>query len=166
MADQIAGIRFWIWHGNNEYMTFNNFTFKPRIELKSDSTNVATSSTEYNNIFADYIQYNSLIQELPTATRTGYTFDGWYTQANGGTKVNVGDRLLYSDWNLNNTDQTLYAHWTINKYKLMYENEFDFDNFKFSMANPPVTNTNSPITINEHENSIQFTSQKSRRSYR
>ena len=28
------------------------------------------------------------------------------------------------------------------------------------MANPPVTNTNSPITINEHENSIQFTSQK------
>ena len=160
MADQIAGIRFWIWHGNNEYMTFNNFTFKPRIELKSDSTNVATSSTEYNNIFADYMQYNTLIQELPTATRTGYTFDGWYTQANGGTKVNVGDRLLYSDWNLNNTDQTLYAHWTINKYKLMYENEFDFDNFKFSMANPPVTNTNSPITINEHENSIQFTSQK------
>ncbi len=160
MADQIAGIRFWIWHGYNEYMTFNNFTFKPRIELKSDSTTVATSSTEYNNIFADYIQYNTLIQELPTATRTGYTFDGWYTQANGGTKVKVGDRLLYSDWNLNNTSQTLYAHWTINKYKLMYENEFDFDNFKFSMANPPVTNTNSPITINEHENSIQFTSQK------
>ena len=160
MADQIAGIRFWIWHGYNEYMTFNNFTFKPRIELKSDSTTVATSSTEYNNIFADYMQYNTHIQELPTATRTGYTFDGWYTQANGGTKVNVGDRLLYSDWNLNNTSQTLYAHWTINKYKLMYENEFDFDNFKFSMANPPVTNTNSPITINEHENSIQFTSQK------
>ena len=157
-----AGYRFWIWHndGAGSYMTFNNYTFKPRIELKSDSTTVPTSSTEYNNIFADYIQYNTLIQELPTPTRTGYTFDGWYTQANGGTKVKVGDRLLYSDWNLNNTSQTLYAHWTINKYKLMYENEFDFDNFKFSMANPPVTNTNSPITINEHENSIQFTSQK------
>ena len=157
-----AGYRFWIWHndGAGSYMTFNNYTFKPRIELKSDSTTVPTSSTEYNNIFADYMQYNTHIQELPTATRTGYTFDGWYTQANGGTKVNVGDRLLYSDWNLNNTSQTLYAHWTINKYKLMYENEFDFDNFKFSMANPPVTNTNSPITINEHENSIQFTSQK------
>ena len=157
-----AGYRFWIWHndGAGSYMTFNNYTFKPRIELKSDSTTVPTSSTEYNNIFADYMQYNTHIQELPTPTRTGYTFDGWYTQANGGTKLNVGDRLLYSDWNLNNTDQTLYAHWTINKYKLMYENEFDFDNFKFSMANPPVTNTNSPITINEHENSIQFTSQK------
>ena len=157
-----AGYRFWIWHndGAGSYMTFNNYTFKPRIELKSDSTTVPTSTTEYNNIFADYIQYNTLIQELPTPTRTGYTFDGWYTQANGGTKVKVGDRLLYSDWNLNNTSQTLYAHWTINKYKLMYENEFDFDNFKFSMANPPVTNTNSPITINEHENSIQFTSRK------
>ena len=157
-----AGYRFWIWHndGAGSYMTFNNYTFKPRIELKSDSTTVPTSSTEYNNIFADYMQYNTHIQELPTPTRTGYTFDGWYTQANGGTKVKVGDRLLYSDWNLNNTSQTLYAHWTINKYKLMYENEFDFDNFKFSMANPPVTNTNSPITINEHENSIQFTSRK------
>ena len=107
MADQIAGIRFWIWHGYNEYMTFNNFTFKPRIELKSDSTTVPTENTEYNNIFADYMQYNTHIQELPTPTRTGYTFDGWYTQANGGTKVKVGDRLLYSDWNLNNTSQTL-----------------------------------------------------------
>ena len=162
LANQITGIRFWIWSSVNgtSYATYDNLIVRPRVELKSSSTNVPTSTTEYNNIFADYIQYNTLIQELPTPTRTGYTFDGWYTQANGGTKVKVGDRLLYSDWNLNNTSQTLYAHWTINKYKLMYENEFDFDNFKFSMANPPVTNTNSPITINEHENSIQFTSRK------
>ena len=159
IANKLAGIRFWVWYSSDAgaYNTYNNFKFKPRIEKVSDSTDY---SGEYNNIFADYMQYNTLIQELPTATRTGYTFDGWYTQANGGTKVNVGDRLLYNDWDLNNTSQTLYAHWTINKYKLMYENEFDFDNFKFSMANPPVTNTNSPITINEHENSIQFTSQK------
>ena len=158
MADQIAGIRFWIWHGYNEYMTFNNFTFKPRIELKSDSTTVATIGTEYNNIFADYMQYNTLIQELPTATRTGYTFDGWYTQANGGTKVNVGDRLLYSDWNLNNTSQTLYAHWTINKYKLMYENEFDFDNFQFVNSSLPKTSRGAEVTVNKKDNSFSFTS--------
>ncbi|HAY73989.1 MAG TPA: hypothetical protein DCY31_09190, partial [Ruminococcaceae bacterium] len=129
MADQIAGVRFWIWHGYNEYMTFNNYTFKPRIELKSDSTTVAKADTEYNNIFADYIQYNTLIKELPTPTRTGYTFDGWFTKAEGGTKVNVGDRMIFDEWNLNNTNQTLYAHWTINKYKLMYENEFKFDSW-------------------------------------
>ncbi|MEE1245753.1 MAG: InlB B-repeat-containing protein, partial [Acutalibacteraceae bacterium] len=105
-----------------------------------------------------YIQYNTLIQELPTATRTGYTFDGWYTQANGGTKVNVGDRLLYSDWDLNNTSQTLYAHWTINQYKLTYDNEFDFDNFDFVNSTYPKTSGGSTLTVNEKENSISFTS--------
>ena len=44
---------------------------------------------------------------LPTpAGKPGYTFDGWYTQKVGGTKVTSGrpDRTGY----------TLYAHWTAN----------------------------------------------------
>ena len=44
---------------------------------------------------------------LPTpAEKPGYTFDGWYTQKVGGTKVTSGrpDRTGY----------TLYAHWTAN----------------------------------------------------
>lgn len=43
---------------------------------------------------------------LPTPTRSGYTFNGWYTSARGGSLVtsNVTVRLT--------SDQTLYAHWT------------------------------------------------------
>lgn len=157
IANKLAGIRFWVWYSSDAgaYNTYNNFKFKPRIEKVSDSTDY---SGEYNNIFADYMQYNTLIQELPTATRTGYTFDGWYTQANGGTKVNVGDRLLYSDWDLNNTSQTLYAHWTINKYKLMYENEFDFDNFQFVNSSLPKTSRGAEVIVNKKDNSFSFTS--------
>ena len=45
-----------------------------------------------------------------TATRSGYTCNGWYTTASGGTKIldNVGDLLNISqDW-------SLYPHWTAN----------------------------------------------------
>lgn len=41
---------------------------------------------------------------LPTPTRTGYTFNGWYTSATGGTLVSSPVTL--------NADTTLYAGWT------------------------------------------------------
>ena len=28
-----------------------------------------------------------MLESLPSATRDGYTFDGWYTQAEGGEKI-------------------------------------------------------------------------------
>jgi len=40
---------------------------------------------------------------LPTPTRDGYTFDGWYTAFSGGTKVTATDVV--------SGDITLYAHW-------------------------------------------------------
>ena len=49
------------------------------------------------------VEYNSRIGTLCSPTRTGYDFDGWYTSADGGTKVNEetlmsGDLLLYAHW--------------------------------------------------------------------
>lgn len=41
---------------------------------------------------------------LPAATRPGYTFDGWYTERNGGTKL--------SQWVITSGGRTVYAHWT------------------------------------------------------
>ncbi len=51
---------------------------------------------------------------LPTPTRTGCTFDGWYTAKSGGTKVTA--QTVYT------TAQnfTVYAHWTPVPYKLTY----------------------------------------------
>lgn len=45
------------------------------------------------------------LASLPTATRSGrYSFDGWYTEKNGGTKITTAT--------LFDKDTTVYAHWT------------------------------------------------------
>ena len=41
---------------------------------------------------------------LPDATRDGYNFDGWFTAADGGDKIDVSK--VYTD------DTTIYAHWS------------------------------------------------------
>ena len=51
--------------------------------------------------------YNQAIGELPTATRTGYEFNGWYTKTSDGEKVDSnykvkGNITLYALWNVNN----------------------------------------------------------------
>lgn len=46
------------------------------------------------------------LASLPTPTREGYTFDGWYTAASGGTKVTTNTTFP--------ANTTVYAHWTRN----------------------------------------------------
>ena len=46
------------------------------------------------------------LDSLPTPTRSGYSFDGWYTEAEGGTAVTT-DTVFDST-------TTIYAHWTRN----------------------------------------------------
>lgn len=43
---------------------------------------------------------------LPKPTMEGYTFDGWYTDIEGGTKVD-------GDYNFLSDGQTVYAHWSV-----------------------------------------------------
>ena len=48
---------------------------------------------------------------LPTPTRTGYTFNGWFTASSGGTRISdVGET------NKPASNTTYYAQWTENKY--------------------------------------------------
>ncbi len=57
------------------------------------------------------VVYDTNYGTLPTASRTGYSFLGWYTAASGGTQVT-------SDTTVKITEaQTLYAHWTENSHK-------------------------------------------------
>ena len=58
--------------------------------------------------------YNAKYSTLPTTSRTGYTFIGWYTAASGGTKI-TGDSTYSTASN-----QTLYAQWKANNYTLTF----------------------------------------------
>ena len=51
------------------------------------------------------VTYNSLYDTLPTPTRTGYSFIGWYTEKVGGEKIS-DDTVVE-----NAKNHTIYAHW-------------------------------------------------------
>lgn len=50
---------------------------------------------------------------LPTPTRAGCTFAGWYNAPSGGTQVSANTVMAASD-------TTIYAHWTANTYTLYF----------------------------------------------
>ncbi len=56
------------------------------------------------------VTYNATYGDLPTPTRTGYTFNGWFTEETNGTQVTSSTTVQIT------TDQTLYAHWTAKTY--------------------------------------------------
>ncbi|MDE7395673.1 MAG: InlB B-repeat-containing protein, partial [Clostridiales bacterium] len=63
------------------------------------------------------VTFDAAVGTLPTPTRTGYTFAGWYTEATGGTKIEST-----TTWAIDGGDDgdtvTLYAHWTAKQYTL------------------------------------------------
>lgn len=57
------------------------------------------------------VNYGSAIGTLPTPTRNGYTFLGWFTKASEGTKVSTTTVIK-------ETSLTLYAHWSYDTIKV------------------------------------------------
>ena len=57
-------------------------------------------------------KYNAALGTLPTCSRTGYTFLGWYTASSGGTKISTTTVVT--------KDITYYAQWSINSYTLTF----------------------------------------------
>ena len=55
---------------------------------------------------------------LPTPTRAGYSFEGWFTEPNGGSAVSSSTVMGASD-------MTLYAHWKANSVTLFENGSFD-----------------------------------------
>ena len=57
--------------------------------------------------------YGTQLGTLPTVSRTGYTFKGWFTQSTGGEKISTTTTMP-----ANNV--TYYAQWTANTYTIEY----------------------------------------------
>ena len=60
-----------------------------------------------------YVTLGEAIGTLPTPMRTGYSFVGWWTDANGGTQITASTTV--SD------NVTYYAHWTVNQYTVTFD---------------------------------------------
>lgn len=53
--------------------------------------------------------------ELPAAYKDGYTLEGWYTAADGGTKIDATTKVT--------ANITYYAHWTPKSYSITYRDQ-------------------------------------------
>ena len=111
---------------NGEYNTYygipsNNYEFTPNVSgtywLRLD-VNASGKTHTFSNISISKkistktVTYNSQYGTLPTPTRAGHTFTGWYTKENGGTSISSSD--IVSDA----SNHTLYASWSANNYTL------------------------------------------------
>lgn len=81
------------------YANENDIPFEERIEVVFDATG-GNVDKEYKVVLPDEPYFT-----LPIPTREGYSFLGWYTQEQGGEKIE------YSTIVSENESHTLYAHW-------------------------------------------------------
>jgi len=58
------------------------------------------------------VEKGKAVGDLPSPTRKGYTFNGWFTAKIGGTKIKTTTKIK--------NDVTYYAQWTANKYKIKF----------------------------------------------
>lgn len=65
--------------------------------------------------------YGSKYPALPAPTRTGYSFDGWYTQKTGGTKVDENTTVTTA------ANHILYAHWHLTPAQAPYNVKLTMD---------------------------------------
>ena len=110
------GYHFKEWEAISGGVTIkdNKFTMPDgNVEVKAIFEKDAPASTEYTITFdgnggtnpAAQTTTNQKLTSLPSASRSGnYSFDGWYTKKNGGTRITT-DTVFHAD-------TTIYAHWT------------------------------------------------------
>ncbi len=84
-------------------------TFDVTFDPNGGSCTVTSGKIEYGQPYGYYMQ------QLPTPTRQGYTFDGWYTAPSGGTLVT--STTVFS----NKADPTLYAHWSLATFPVYFD---------------------------------------------
>lgn len=60
------------------------------------------------------VTYKDTYKGLPAPVREGYSFDGWYTEKNGGTEIKSGDTVEITQ------NTTVYARWKANTYEIEY----------------------------------------------
>ena len=87
----------------------NTYTVKFNGNKGSGTTDVVLSENQIS------VVYDTAYGTLPVPNRTGYTFDGWYTKATTGDRIDKDTTFTIGK------NQTLYAHW-IAKTATLYFN--------------------------------------------
>ena len=99
----------------------------PSITFNNGGTTAGTLYAKYGTTSLYTGPRNATAGTIPTVSKTGYTFAGWYTAATGGTKVINADKSVVASvgnwtnaskqWQLM-ANNTLYAQFTPNTYTI------------------------------------------------
>ena len=76
------------------------------VKFNANGGSVSTSSKT--------VTYAGTYGTLPTPTRTGYQFNGWYTATSGGSQITSSTKVSIT------ATQTIYARWTANTYYISF----------------------------------------------
>ena len=106
------------WTPNTYIVTFN-----------ANGGNVSPSSKN--------VTFDSEYGTLPTPTRTGYRFIGWYTDASGGTQITNSSKYTTVG------NSTIYAHWAANTYTINY----NLNGGTHGSSHPTTVNIDSTFTV-------------------
>ena len=100
-ATSTTNLQTWLYCSNTSNSKINNVELQIKIEkVESSSASATAFSPSMKGM-----HYNESYPTTITPTRSGYSFDGWYTAATGGTKITSSSKYPAAN-------QTLYAHWT------------------------------------------------------
>ena len=100
------------------HWTANNYL----VTLHANGGKISTASGGLVNTRSYTVTYGSKYPALPDPTRTGgYTFDGWYTQETGGTKITSDTTVTATK------DHILYAHWHLTPANAPYNVKLRMD---------------------------------------
>ena len=90
-------------------------TYTAQFEAIAEGSKCVTFNSNGGNEGLQYVYVTSgaAVGTLPTATKDGYTFDGWFTEASAGTQINAETTI--------SEDVTYYAHYTIASYTLTWD---------------------------------------------
>ena len=111
-----TGYTFTGWSSNIEFNIYNESS---ETRWKGNSDTVLTANYSANTYTVSFnadnggsnpssqsVTFGSSYGTLPSPTKTGYDFEGWYTSASGGSKVTITTLVSIA------SNHTLYARYT------------------------------------------------------
>ena len=99
--------------GNRSYTanwSANGYT----VSFNYNKPSTAAGAMSGNGTTSKGVTYAASYGTLPQPSMPGWTFNGWYTAASGGSRISATTTYIAAG------NQTLYAHWTLNTYSISY----------------------------------------------
>lgn len=113
-------------NGTNTTYTISSLTAATTVYVKFKANTYTVTLDQQNGTGGTesvIATYNSAMPSITVPTRTGYTFGGYYTEANGGgTQYYKADGTSATNWDKASAT-TLFAKWTENTYTVTINND-------------------------------------------